>query len=193
MLKLSATLALALLSTNGYASAVSLKGFDTFKSNTFLMGLEYGTEQSRKANSLGYGGFELAKGGDVDFSHWYRTKWKDTSITFMTQLSPNFGVIWGFNTGEKGPKYYISPGLTLGFAGMHKLSKTVTLSFKATTQFGSRLTEEACTADYGELGGVQVVNCRLAAAPMEPAETLKYLANEGPNKHKISINLVWQF
>lgn len=193
MLKQSATLALALLSTNVYAAAVSLMDFDLFKSNTYLMGLEYGTEQSRKANALGYGGFELAKGGNVDFSHWYRTKWKDTSITFMTQVNSNFGIIWGFSTGEKGPKYYISPGFTLGFAGVHKLSKAVTLSFKATTQFGSRLTEDTCSADYGELGGVQVVNCRLAATPMAPAETLRYLANQGPNKHKVSFNLEWKF
>ncbi len=30
-------------------------------------------------------------------------------------------------------------------------------------------------ADYGDIGGVQRVNCRLAATELEPKETLKYL------------------
>jgi hypothetical protein len=39
------------------------------------------------------------------------------------------------------------------------------------------LKEKSCTADYGDIGGVQAVNCRLAASTLEPSSTLQYLAN----------------
>jgi hypothetical protein len=43
--------------------------------------------------------------------------------------------------------------------------------------------EKTCVADYGDIGGIQAVNCRLAATALEPAETLQYLYNEKPSSY----------
>lgn len=59
------------------------------------------------------------------------------------------------------------------------LYKNAKLSFQSTfVPFGGRLKEKICIADYGDIGGVQRVNCRLEATELEPKETLKYLFNE---------------
>ena len=41
-----------------------------------------------------------------------------------------------------------------------------------------RMVGRPCTADYGAIGGVQAVNCRLAASQLDPAETLRHLEQE---------------
>lgn len=58
--------------------------------------------------------------------------------------------------------------------------------------FGGRLKEKTCSADYGEIGGVQTVNCRLAASTLQPAETLQYLMNEKP-KQDMLISVKWTY
>ena len=45
---------------------------------------------------------------------------------------------------------------------------------------GGRFKEHSCTADYADLGGLEQVNCRLAATELAPEETLKYLVNDLP-------------
>jgi len=63
-----------------------------------------------------------------------------------------------------------------------------------TTRIGGHLRERACTADYGEIGGVQRVNCRLAATPLEPRETLQYLWDERPgDRLQASVGLMFRF
>ena len=59
---------------------------------------------------------------------------------------------------------------------------------------GGTLHEKSCSADYGQIGGVQEVNCRLAASTLPPAETLRYLLNEKPYNHnQVSLMLTWRF
>lgn len=49
-------------------------------------------------------------------------------------------------------------------------------------------------ADYGEIGGMQEVNCRLAAEPIPPNETLQYLVNEpGRNESRLSVTFEYRF
>ena len=54
--------------------------------------------------------------------------------------------------------------------------------------------ERACTADYGDIGGVEQVNCRLAASEMTPTETLKYLTNAlPPDRHNVWVRYTLVF
>ena len=50
------------------------------------------------------------------------------------------------------------------------------------------LNEQPCEGDYGDIGGVQTVNCRLAATFLAPEETLQYLAHAEPNRLHISLS-----
>ena len=86
------------------------------------------------------------------------------------------------------------PSLRLGFIHRASLARHTVLTVRATTTLGGRLREKSCTADYGDIGGVQTVNCRLAASTLEPAETLRYLFNETPrDRHQISVSLSHAF
>jgi hypothetical protein len=58
--------------------------------------------------------------------------------------------------------------------------------------FSGKLREKSCTADYGEIGGVQEVNCRMAASILPPSETLKYKFNDKPIDF-MAINVVFQY
>lgn len=99
----------------------------------------------------------------------------------MTQLSHSFGFIWGISTGENAEKYKIDPELTLGFVYRNKISKNSTFTISGTTFIKGNLKERTCVANYGDIGGIQTVNCRLAASTLSPSETLNYLVNEKPN------------
>jgi len=56
------------------------------------------------------------------------------------------------------------------------------------------MTEKTCSADYGQLGGIQTVNCRLAADVIPPEETLDYLVNlSGDTDAKISVSFSLAF
>jgi hypothetical protein len=92
----------------------------------------------------------------------------------LTRLGPRAGLIWGLNTGERGAKYRIHPGLKLGIILQHQMSPRSALTLRLTTAIGGGLRERNCIADYGEIGGVQPVNCRLAAAPVAPEDTLRH-------------------
>jgi hypothetical protein len=158
---------------------ISAYGFDFFE-KTFLVEITQGSELSNKVNFYTVGGFETANGNFVSYAPWYTNHWTDARIAFMTELTPSIGIIWGFSTGEQADKYKIYPNMKIGFAYFDKLSKDSTLSLKATTIIGGKLIEYPCLADYGDIGGVQSVNCRMAASQMPPAETLQYLFNDKP-------------
>lgn len=98
----------------------------------------------------------------------------------LTVVTDRVGVFWGFNTGEEGQKYRIEPGFKLGFILRQDLTRDSDISISARTILGGTLEEQTCTADYGAIGGVQKVNCRLAASPLPPSETLDYLVREPP-------------
>ena len=158
---------------------ISAYGFDFFE-KTFLVEITQGSELSNKVNFYTVGGFETANGNFVSYAPWYTNHWTDARIAFMTEVTPSIGIIWGFSTGEQADKYKIYPNMKIGLAYFDKLSKDSTISLKATTIIGGKLIEYPCLADYGDIGGVQSVNCRMAASQMPPAETLQYLFNDKP-------------
>lgn len=163
-------------------------------SGPHLIGLRQGTELTGKVRALGRQGYELADGQPADVLAWYRPAWTDTELSFMSPLQRDTGLIWGFSTGERGPKYRIDPSVHIGLVHAGRLGPRTRWSIRITTVLGGRLRERACMADYGEIGGVQAVNCRLAASEMQPSETLRYLLNQGPdNRTRIALRFVHEF
>lgn len=145
---------------------------------TSLIELRQGSDLSNKVKSARGQGYETAGGDPVNLSTWYSARWTDVRISWLTHISKSTGIIWGMNTGERGEKYSISPGIKLGFIHQARVGRNAVLTLRATTTLGSRLRERTCTADYGAIGGIQAVNCRLAATELDPQETLSYLFNE---------------
>jgi hypothetical protein len=84
-------------------------------------------------------------------------------------------LLWGISTGERGEKYRIAPALQIGGMVQVELSRNSKLTFSVSAMLGGQLQEQTCTADYGAIGGIQQVNCRLAASTLAPADTLDYL------------------
>jgi len=159
-----------------------------FWADSFLLDAYMGSHRSSVATSLRKGGYELTGGEFIDLRSWYKPKFPDTTITLLKQISHDFGIVWGVSTGEKGEKYRIDPALQLGFVYQYSPFENAVFSIKATYPFFGNMTEKTCTADYGDLGGIQVVNCRLAADMMPPEETLDYLINlKGETDAKISV------
>jgi hypothetical protein len=153
---------------------------EDYLGKTYLIELKQGSELSDKVNFYTVGGFETSGGSFISYAPWYTNQWTDARVTFMTHLTQQFGFLWGFSTGEHGEKYRIDPSLKVGFVFFDQFSPRASLSLKFTTILGGLLHESPCTADYGEIGGVQTVNCRYAASPIPPQETLAYLFNDRP-------------
>lgn len=144
---------------------------------------------SRQMLNVSMGGFELAGGQRVGFDRWYKTSLQDTRVSWMTPIAPDWGVIWGVSTGERGTKYTIDPSMKIGLVFNSPIDRRSRLSVKVSTVLGGRLQEKPCTADYGAIGGVQSVNCRLAASEMAPAQTLSYLFNSlPPDLHQLTFS-----
>lgn len=164
-----------------------------------LIDIAQDSELSVTAASLGDGwydesektritGFELAKGEWVPFADWYRTDWPDTRIDMLAQFGDDFGLLWGVSTGERGEKYTIDPSLRLGFVAQAHPSTNSVLSLTVRGVLWGNLSEKTCEGDYGEIGGgLQTVNCRLAATPLPTQETLQYLADAEPNRLHLSL------
>jgi hypothetical protein len=166
----------------------------TFWENNFLVDIYSGSYRSSVADDLSVGGYELSGGEFVRFSDWYTPRFPDTTILFLKQVSPDFGIIWGLSTGETGEKYKIDPALQLGFLYQYLPFETAVLSIRATYPLFGTMTEKTCSADYGQLGGIQTVNCRLAADVIPPEETLDYLVNlSGDTDAKISVSFSLAF
>ena len=143
--------------------------------NIELLDFRLGGRFTSVADSLASGGFELAQGEYVSFDDWYSPKFREISVRFLSIQSPNLGLTWGFGTGERGEKYRIHPSIELGFIYQKELFPNGWLTFLADFVIGGSFLERTCTADFGRIGGVQTVNCRYAAKPIEPSETLKFL------------------
>jgi hypothetical protein len=190
---------LALLLCNATMSSAedyskSWPSIQNFIDATHLIDVKQGSELSGKVSDSSAGGFETAQGNFVSFKQWYQTNWTDTKTVWMTEINPNLGVIWGFSTGEKAEKYEISRSVTIVFAYSTQIDKTSFLSIRGTTILGGNLREKTCTADYGDIGGIQEVNCRLAATPLPPSETLMHLFNDKPlNKDLFFIRYIKYF
>lgn len=169
-------LAVALLAT---CLAMPAAAFD-FAASTHLLELRQGSELSQKAGSYRRFGYESAQGAEISMNQWYTTRWIDFHVGFLTHINQNLGITWGFSTGEKGEKYTIAPSWKLGFIYTAPIRRQGYLVFRASRVFSGRLREKSCIADYGEIGGVREVNCRLAASPLPPEETLAFKFNEKP-------------
>ena len=168
----------------------SAHAFD-FVDRTRLASVDHRTRLYEKVQSIMDGRYDLAHGETVEFEQWYKQKWIDISFEFITDVNERLGLIWGFSTGEWGEKYVIDPSIRLGIATQFRPSAQSAIQISASWLLGGRLREKPCTADYGEIGGVQTVNCRLAATILEPAETLKYLLRASP-KDRFSIGFSYQ-
>ncbi|MEI7530958.1 MAG: hypothetical protein WCK52_03415 [Betaproteobacteria bacterium] len=159
--------------------SVQVFAFD-FLDKTFLIEFKQGSELTDKVMTYQAGGFDTSGGGKVSFQPWYSTNWTDARVTFMTQLTEHVGLIWGISSGESGQKYTIDPSMKVGIAFHQVLDKRSSISARVTTIVGGNLHEAPCSADYGDIGGVQNVNCRLAASTLQPSQTLQYLFNDRP-------------
>jgi hypothetical protein len=164
-------------------AANSLLNISEIWGSTHLIEIAHDTPLSLKTRNLRIGGFETSGGDQVSFRKWYSADLLETRLSWMTQATDNFGVIWGLSTGEKAEKYEIEPGLRLGFVYQAQPSKHTNFSVTGSTIVGGRLQEKPCVANYGAIGGVQTVNCRLAASVLPPSETLQYLLNEKPDSY----------
>lgn len=165
---------------------------ETTYGNTHLVSVRSDFELSGIVRKVRLGGFELSDGTPVSFEDWYSSVWVDTHATWMTEVTKNFGILWGFGTGERGEKYHIQPSFKIGFISQLDLNRNSVLSLSVTAILGGRLKEDTCTADFGDIGGIQTVNCRLAATPLPPEETLEYLFDEPPSG-QVSVILRYQF
>jgi hypothetical protein len=162
--------------------------------DTSLLSVSFGSARSLAARALGRGGYELADGTPIDLWNWYRPKHLDVTVTFLRRFTSDLGLIWGLSTGEHAPKYQIDPALHLGFAWRHAVSAKGTVSVTVIVPFWGQMREGLCTADYGGIGGVQSVNCRLAASELPPAETLNYIVTmRGLEDARLTLRLSWQF
>jgi hypothetical protein len=146
---------------------------------------------SEEADALAVGSGLLSDGRTYSFDRWYSSTWEDLRFTFMTPVSKNLGIYWGFGTGERGEKFRIDPSIKLGLLAIEPITENSQLSLSVSVVIGGYLREKTCTADYGAIGGVQSVNCRLADSPLPPAETLKYLLDEPPGD-QVSVRLRYQ-
>ncbi|MFN0114816.1 MAG: hypothetical protein ACKVPY_09090 [Paracoccaceae bacterium] len=162
--------------------------------NTFLLGFGMGNARSALADRLADGAYELSDGTVVRFHNWYGADWRDLEVSFLTELGEGFGLIWGISTGERGPKYRIAPALRLGFIAQWPVGRRGTLTLSGETLIGGDLTELPCVADYGAIGGVQAVNCRLAASELSPEETLAALVRaDGSGEARLAAVLAFRF
>ena len=161
---------------------------------TSILNLSVGSSRSALAQGLSLGGYELADGTPVRFADWYTPAVPDLNLLFLTRINRNFGITWGLATGERGETYSIQPGLWLGFVYRVELSRHSSLTFSALTLLGGDFSERPCVADYGPIGGIQSVNCRLAASTLPPADTLRFLVNaRGFNETRLSIRYEIRF
>jgi hypothetical protein len=150
------------------------------RDTTHLIDLTYGAGLSGRARTLQIGGYETSDGQWVSFDPWYRTSLRDWRATWLTELTPHWGLIWGMSTGEVGRKYKIEPSFKLGLVMNQPVNRHANVSFMIARVFWGHLKEKTCLAAFGELGSESLVNCRLAATPLPPSETLKYLLHESP-------------
>lgn len=160
--------------------------------NTHILYVQQGSYLSDKMRGITTSGFELQNGDWQSFAKFYRVKWTDTSIRFLTQATPKLGIIWGLSTGEKSKRHQIDPSLTMGFHYLHSISRWANFTTNLQYKFGGHLRESACVADYGEVMGTHQVNCRLAHTMLSPQETLAYLMREKP-MDQLNLQIKWSY
>lgn len=130
------------------------------------------------ARDFQLGGFELAQGEYKSFEDWYARDYPSIYVEGLTSIRKDLAVNWGVSTGEKGDKYKIDPSVKIGLQYLHEIDRDSEWIVSAFRYLGGGFREKTCTADYGSVGGLQEVNCRLAASELAPEETLKYLVRD---------------
>jgi hypothetical protein len=158
-----------------------------------LIGIYQGSGLTAMAQGLENGGYELSDGTWVSFDKWYHSDWVDLRFEMLTQFSDNFGIIWGASTGQQADKIRIDPSAKLGVIFQQQPTPSTVLSLTVSSTLFGNLSESPCIADYGAIGGIQSVNCRLAASPLPPADTLKYLVNAAPSRLSVSLSFRGRF
>lgn len=151
----------------------------SFLGRTVLVGAEV-SKNAQRAEDAGAGSYMLSDGHYRPLYPWYSSSQQDVHLTMLTSLRENFGLIWGFGTGESGTQYRIDPSLKLGFITTRQYGETRSLAVRLSVVVGGYLTEKPCTANYGAIGGEQKVNCRMASSYLPPAQTLDYLIDQPP-------------
>lgn len=127
------------------------------------------------------GATNLSDGSVIGFEDWYSPDAApDLRLGFLTPVSNELGLLWGFGTGEAGDRYRIQPSLKFGFVARTEIGDASEVVFRLSTVLGGKLKERSCTADYGAIGGVRIVNCRLSASFLAPEATLDHLFDRAP-------------
>lgn len=173
-------LLLALPGSFAAAQGVMIDANNRFMASTYLIGLSFEGLNSSRVRQAARDGFELSNGAQVDLAGWYSPRFPNVSATFATQVSPRLSLLWGASLGERGAKYTLGPSGMIGITVRQPLGRRSWLNLEVYGHFGGALRESSCTGDYGAIGGVQRVNCRMAASILPPAQTLDYLWNEPP-------------
>lgn len=164
--------------------------------NTQFVDIRLNSGFARQLQPIRAGGYEAAQGDWISFQRWYAPTWRDTSMTWMTPLSPRLGLLWGLSTGERAAKYTVEPGLRVGAVFQTDVSRQLSFSFKALHVLGGRLKERSCQANYGAItGNAEVeVNCRLAASTLAPRDTLNLMLNGRPdNATELRLQVNYRF
>ena len=153
------------------------------------------SSNSDYVRSVSYGYGILRDATRVPFEPWYGgDALPDLKFAFLTPVGPDVGFLWGFGTGDSGEKYWIEPSLKLGFIARRPLSEHAEIVGRMSFVIGGRLRERTCIADYGAIGGVQTVNCRLADSPLRPEDTLDFLFDRRPGDQvELSLRLNIRF
>ena len=169
-------------------------GAQPWLADTRLLDIRLGSARADLVDRASRGGYELADGTRVDFDRWFGSRLPEINVLFLTPLTPDLALSWGIATGQRGPKYRIDPGLHLGLLYRVRIDARRTLALSVTTLIGGNLRERACVADFGEIGGVQRVNCRLAASPLPPADTLDHnMRARGSRDSRAALSYVIRF
>ena len=190
----TAKASLKMLVTSCFATFALSVQAQEFWENTFLLDLRMGSSRSDIASGLARGGYELDDGSPIDFADWYTARFPDFNVKFLTSVSDDFGLVWGFSTGERGKKYRIDPGLWIGFIYRHEITSRSDWTLSAISMLGGNFTERDCVGNWPEFGGPQRVNCRLAATPLPPKDTLRFLVRErGFRETRVSLRYQFRF
>jgi len=149
---------------------------------------------SKKGSGFRDGQYELSTGELQNFDRWYRPTFQDMRLSWLLPMTTDWGLVWGFGTGERAEKYTIAPSIKLGFALDTALSHRSRLSLSVSSWLGGRMQEKPCSAFYAEFGAVKAVNCRLAATLLPPEETLNYLVLAIPeDRFLIKLKILYFF
>ena len=171
-------LCLSQIAGMAYGQGIGPSQDDGIWGRSFLVDLTNGGLNSDLVRSSATAGFELSGGQQVELQRWYSPSFPNLSATFLTEVSPNLGVIWGGAMGERGEKYTLGPTATLGVVFRKSIAHNLILEMEVSGIYGGKLRERACVGNFGAIGGVQRVNCRLAASLLPPKQTLDYLWDE---------------